>query len=83
MRWKMGDFLRNYVNRGNTKSVMYEINSTEAQKPTYYYDEDEFSYDVMWVGIDGLNFKENKSYLYPIPFRQIQLGEYEQNPGWE
>jgi hypothetical protein len=83
MRWKMGDFLRSYVNRGNTKSVMYEINETEAQKPIYYYDEDEFSYNVIWDGIDGLNFKENKSYLYPIPFRQIQLADYEQNPGWE
>lgn len=83
MRWKMGDYLRNYVNRGNTKSVMYEINATEAQKPSYYYDEDEFSYDVIWDGVYGLNFKENKSYLYPIPFRQIQLADYEQNPGWE
>jgi hypothetical protein len=83
MRWRMGDYLRNYVNRGNTKSVMYEINSEEAQKPVYYYDEDEFSFDVMWEGVDGLNFVENKSYLYPVPFRQIQLAGYEQNPGWE
>lgn len=83
MRWKMGNYLRNYVNRGNTKNVMYEINATEAQKPAYYYDENEFSYTAIWEGIDGLNFKENKSYLYPIPFRQIQLADYEQNPGWK
>jgi hypothetical protein len=82
MRWKMGELLRNYLNRGNTKSVMTEINPTEAEKPVYFYDENEFSYSANWEGIDGLNFIESKSYLYPIPFRQIQLADYEQNPGW-
>lgn len=82
MRWKMGGYLRNYLNRGNTKSVMYEINETEAQKPAYFFDENEFGYTTTWDGIDGLNFIENKSYLYPIPFRQIQLADYDQNPGW-
>ena len=82
MRWKMGELLRHYLNRGNTKSVMNEINQTEAEKPIYFYDENEFSYSANWEGIDGLNFIESKSYLYPLPFRQIQLADYEQNPGW-
>ena len=54
MRWKMGELYENYLNRGNTKSVMTEINPTEAEKPVYFYDENEFSYSANWEGIDGL-----------------------------